>query len=54
MGNAVLVKPDPRTSICGGAVIAQLLGEAGLPEGVLHVLPQAQVTQALPCAVIQT
>ena len=46
VGNAVLVKPDPRTSICGGAVIAQLLGEAGLLKACC--MCPAQVTQALP------
>jgi benzaldehyde dehydrogenase (NAD) len=39
LGNAVILKPDPRTSICGGLVLAELLAEAGLPDGVLHVLP---------------
>jgi benzaldehyde dehydrogenase (NAD) len=50
VGNAVIVKPDPRTSICGGAVIAQLLAEAGLPEGVLHVLPGAGDAGAALCS----
>ncbi|MDH6292429.1 benzaldehyde dehydrogenase [Rhodococcus opacus] len=39
MGNAVLLKPDPQTPICGGAIFARLLEEAGLPEGLFHVLP---------------
>ena len=39
LGNAVVLKPDPRTAVCGGAVIARLFELAGLPEGVLHVLP---------------
>ncbi|GAA1079773.1 benzaldehyde dehydrogenase [Nocardiopsis composta] len=39
LGNAVLLKPDPRTAVCGGAVIAEVFRAAGLPEGVLHVLP---------------
>lgn len=38
-GNAVILKPDPRTSVCGGYVIARLFELAGLPAGVLHVLP---------------
>ncbi|MXP23429.1 aldehyde dehydrogenase family protein [Gordonia sp. HNM0687] len=38
-GNAVIVKPDPQTPICGGAVLAQLFEAAGLPEGLLHILP---------------
>ncbi|WP_454742435.1 benzaldehyde dehydrogenase [Cupriavidus necator] len=39
MGNAVVLKPDPRTAVCGGLVIARLFELAGLPKGVLHVLP---------------
>lgn len=39
VGNAVVLKPDPRTAVSGGLALAELLEEAGLPEGVLHVLP---------------
>ncbi|WP_046494237.1 aldehyde dehydrogenase family protein [Streptomyces odonnellii] len=39
LGNAVLLKPDPRTAVCGGLALAAVLAEAGLPEGLLHVLP---------------
>lgn len=39
VGNAVILKPDPRTAICGGLVIARLFELAGLPSGVLQVLP---------------
>ncbi|MFF1443094.1 aldehyde dehydrogenase family protein [Streptomyces sp. NPDC058295] len=39
LGNAVLLKPDPLTPVSGGILVAQLFEEAGLPEGVLHVLP---------------
>ncbi|MDN3905561.1 aldehyde dehydrogenase family protein [Arthrobacter sp. YD2] len=39
VGNAVLLKPDPRTTVCGGAVIQRIFDEAGLPAGVLQVLP---------------
>jgi benzaldehyde dehydrogenase (NAD) len=39
LGNAVICKPDPRTAICGGVVFARIFEEAGLPAGVLHVLP---------------
>src|SRR5919107_1649345 len=39
LGNAVVLKPDPRTAVCGGVSIASIFEEAGLPEGVLHVLP---------------
>src|SRR5260370_916308 len=38
-GNAVLLKPDPQTPVCGGVMFAQLLEEAGLPAGLFHVLP---------------
>lgn len=38
-GNAVVHKPDPRTAISGGVIIARIFEEAGLPEGVLHILP---------------
>jgi len=39
LGNAVVVKPDPRTAICGGVLLARLFEDAGLPPGLLHVLP---------------
>lgn len=39
LGNAVVLKPDARTAVSGGVVIARVLEEAGLPEGLLHVLP---------------
>lgn len=39
LGNAVILKPDPRTPISGGLALAALLAEAGLPDGLLHVLP---------------
>ena len=38
-GNAVVLKPDIRTPVSGGFLIARVLEEAGLPGGVLHVLP---------------
>jgi len=48
LGNAVVLKPDPRTPLAGGLALAQLLSEAGLPDGVLHVLPGGgDVGQAL-------
>jgi len=47
-GNAVLIKPDPRTPVSGGYLIAQVLEAAGLPAGVLSVLPGgAEVGEAL-------
>jgi benzaldehyde dehydrogenase (NAD) len=39
LGNAVLLKPDPRTAVSGGIVLARIFQEAGLPAGLLHVLP---------------
>ena len=39
LGNAVLLKPDPRTAVSGGAVLAEIFAQAGLPEDLLHVLP---------------
>ncbi|MFF4836165.1 aldehyde dehydrogenase family protein [Streptomyces sp. NPDC001315] len=39
LGNAVLLKPDPRTAVCGGLALAAVFAAAGLPEGLLHVLP---------------
>ena len=48
LGNAVLLKPDPRTAICGGAMVARILAEAGLPAGVLQMLPgDAEVGSAM-------
>jgi benzaldehyde dehydrogenase (NAD) len=48
LGNAVLLKPDPRTAVSGGALFAALFEEAGLPAGLLHVLPGgADVGEAL-------
>ncbi|MFV9458139.1 benzaldehyde dehydrogenase [Rhodococcus sp. NM-2] len=39
LGNAVVLKPDPRTTLCGGVVLARIFEEAGLPKGLLSVLP---------------
>ncbi|WP_111768748.1 benzaldehyde dehydrogenase [Nakamurella deserti] len=39
VGNAVLLKPDPRTAVSGGVALVRVFEEAGLPEGVLHLLP---------------
>jgi benzaldehyde dehydrogenase (NAD) len=39
LGNAVVHKPDPRTPISGGIIIARIFEEAGLPKGVLHIVP---------------
>ncbi len=48
LGNAVVLKPDANTPVAGGVAIARLFEEAGLPAGVLHVLPGgADAGQAL-------
>lgn len=48
LGNAVILKPDPRTPYAGGIVVAQAFERAGLPKGLLHVLPGgADTGQAL-------
>jgi len=48
LGNAVILKPDPRTAVSGGVVLARAFEEAGLPDGLLHVLPGgADVGEAL-------
>lgn len=39
LGNAVILKPDPRTAVGGGLVIAEIFERAGLPAGLLHVIP---------------
>jgi benzaldehyde dehydrogenase (NAD) len=48
LGNAVILKPDPRTAVTGGVVLARIFEEAGLPPGVLQMLPGgADVGEAL-------
>lgn len=39
LGNAVLLKPDPRTAVSGGVTLMRIFEEAGLPAGVLQLLP---------------
>ncbi|MEV4954788.1 aldehyde dehydrogenase family protein [Paenarthrobacter nitroguajacolicus] len=41
LGNAVLLKPDPRTAVCGGVALMRVFEEAGLPAGLLQLLPGA-------------
>ncbi len=38
LGNSVLLKPDPRTSVSGGVVLMRVFEEAGLPAGVLQLV----------------
>ena len=51
LGNAVVLKPDPQTPVCGGYVLARIFEEADLPPGLLSVLPGgAEVGEALVTA----
>lgn len=48
VGNAVVLKPDPRTPVCGGLLHALMFEAAGLPANVLQVLPgEAEAGEAL-------
>jgi benzaldehyde dehydrogenase (NAD) len=48
LGNAVVLKPDPQTPVCGGAVFAAIFREAGLPAGLLQiVIGDAEAGEAL-------
>lgn len=48
LGNAVLLKPDPRTVITGGVAMVRIFEEAGLPPGLLQLIPGgADVGEAL-------
>jgi benzaldehyde dehydrogenase (NAD) len=48
LGNAVVLKPDPRTPVSGGVIMAEAFAKAGLPAGVLQVLPgDAEAGEAL-------
>ncbi|WP_267244263.1 aldehyde dehydrogenase family protein [Streptomyces sp. PR69] len=38
LGNAVVLKPHQNTPICGGALVAKVLADAGLPAGLLNVV----------------
>lgn len=48
-GNTVVHKPDPRTPITGGVIIARILQDAGLPEGCLHIVPGGGDVGAAMC-----
>ena len=51
LGNAVVLKPDPKTPVCGGFLLARIFETAGLPPGLLNVLPGgAEVGEALATA----
>jgi benzaldehyde dehydrogenase (NAD) len=49
-GNAVVLKPDPRTAVSGGFSIARVFEEAGLQAGLLHVLPGGADAGAALCS----
>lgn len=44
LGNAVILKPDTHSAVTGGLLIAKIFEEAGLPPGVLHVIPGGAAT----------
>jgi benzaldehyde dehydrogenase (NAD) len=44
LGNAVILKPDTQSAVCGGLLLARIFEEAGLPTGVLHVIPGGPAT----------
>ncbi len=48
-GNTVVHKPDPRTPISGGVIIARAFEEAGLPAGVLNIVPGGADVGAAMC-----
>ncbi|MFN7156434.1 MAG: benzaldehyde dehydrogenase [Acidovorax sp.] len=48
LGNAVVLKPDTRTPVSGGFMMARVFEEAGLPKGLLQVVPgDAEAGEAL-------
>jgi benzaldehyde dehydrogenase (NAD) len=48
LGNAVILKPDTRTAVCGGVMLSRVFEEAGVPAGVFSMLPGgADVGEAL-------
>jgi benzaldehyde dehydrogenase (NAD) len=48
LGNAVVLKPDPRTPVSGGVIMAEVFKRAGVPDGVFQMLPgDAEAGEAL-------
>jgi benzaldehyde dehydrogenase (NAD) len=43
-GNAVVLKPDPQTPVVGGVLLCRLFKAAGLPAGVLGLVPGGAAT----------
>ncbi len=50
VGNAVVHKPDPRTAVSGGIIIARIFEDAGLPQGALQVAPGGAAAGEAMCA----
>jgi benzaldehyde dehydrogenase (NAD) len=48
-GNAVVHKPDPRTPLTGGMMIARIFEDAGLPADLLHIVPGGADVGAALC-----
>ena len=46
LGNSVVLKPDHRTAVAGGVVLARIFEEAGVPSGVFSCLPGGADTGA--------
>lgn len=44
LGNAVILKPDQQSAVAGGLLLAKVFEDAGLPAGVLHVIPGGPAT----------
>ena len=44
LGNAVILKPDPRTAVSGGVVFARIFEEAGLPAACCMSFPAARTS----------
>lgn len=49
MGNGCILKPDIQTPVCGGYLIAKLLELAGVPAGLVTVVPGAGDVGAALC-----
>jgi benzaldehyde dehydrogenase (NAD) len=47
LGNAVVLKPAPETPFTGGLMLAEVLAEAGVPDGVVQVLTGGPAGPAL-------
>ncbi len=50
LGNAVILKPDPRTPCSGGFILASALEAAGLSADLLHVIPGTHEAGAALCS----